>query len=244
MDDHRTEDQWRTTGLLVATCFCFVLLIGFSYSHFSKGESSAGWFAIIGLPFTALTIYGCLQKPFKPWWTAYPAIGYLLAMLMMMIHVWTLYGGAALMWLIAIPSFTIFSLGARQGLLFSAIGFVLVLSGIYGANHVLTEAYATRFVCAYLLVAGLTYAFERKREQVTREVAEAQARIKTLEGLLRICGWCHRKMRDENGDWVSTEQFFQDRAPVQFSHGLCPDCESRLDQIDELPRKAGSSHAA
>ena len=228
MDVRQTEDRWRSTGLFFATVCVAIMLIGFSYSHFQKGEAAAGWFAIAGLPCTAATLWGCRQKPVMPAWTPYPAICYLLAMVVMMINVWNLYEGAALMWLSVIPPFTIFALGASRGVIFCLIGFGMVLVGVFHSNHVLPDAYVIRFICAYLLVAGFTYAFERKREQVTREAAEAEAQIKTLEGLLRICGWCHKRMRDDNGEWIRTEKYFQDRAPVQFSHGLCPDCESKL----------------
>jgi hypothetical protein len=47
--------------------------------------------------------------------------------------------------------------------------------------------------------------------------------IKVLRGLLPICSHC-KKIRDEQGRWHTVEAYVKDRADVDFSHGICPDC--------------------
>lgn len=227
MDD-RASDRWRSTGLIYASGLVAVLLMAFSYRHFARGDVNAGWFALAGLPCMGATIWGCLDDVHLPRWAPYPALSYLLLMFFMMIHVWNIDTGASLMWLSAIPPFATFALGARGGLVFSFIGLAMMLAGILITDHILPEPYVVRFLCTYLLISGFTFAFERKRERVAIEVENARQHIQTLEGLLRICGWCHKKMRGDAGEWVSTEQFFQDRAPVRFSHSICPDCAVRV----------------
>src|SRR4051812_16065316 len=47
---------------------------------------------------------------------------------------------------------------------------------------------------------------------------------RTLTGLLPICAAC-KKIRDE---WNHVESFIRERAEVNLSHGICPDCAQRL----------------
>ena len=69
---------------------------------------------------------------------------------------------------------------------------------------------------------------ERKVEEGEREshmilLQHALANIKTLRGLLPICSHC-KKIRDDQGQWHAVEAYMKDRADVDFSHGICPDC--------------------
>jgi PAS domain-containing protein len=68
---------------------------------------------------------------------------------------------------------------------------------------------------------------EEEREQVLKELQEALAKVKQLQGLLPICAQCH-KIRDDTGYWNRIESYIQDHAEVQFSHGLCPECIREL----------------
>jgi hypothetical protein len=55
----------------------------------------------------------------------------------------------------------------------------------------------------------------------------AQSKIKTLTGLLPICASC-KKIRDDRGYWTKIEAYIQDHTEVDFSHGICPECEEKL----------------
>ena len=59
------------------------------------------------------------------------------------------------------------------------------------------------------------------------KLSRALAEIKTLGGLLPICSGC-KKIRDDEGYWQLVEVYIQDRADVEFSHGLCPECAGEL----------------
>jgi PAS domain-containing protein len=59
------------------------------------------------------------------------------------------------------------------------------------------------------------------------ERRKAEAEVKQLSGLLPICSSC-KKVRDDAGYWRQIEVYIRNRAAVQFSHGLCPDCRARL----------------
>jgi CheY-like chemotaxis protein len=70
---------------------------------------------------------------------------------------------------------------------------------------------------------------ERVREELIRQLEKALAEVKTLRGLIPICAWC-RKLRSDDGFWMSVEQYFRAHTEADCSHGICPDCLKR--QLD------------
>jgi hypothetical protein len=54
---------------------------------------------------------------------------------------------------------------------------------------------------------------------------EAILRIQHLSHMLTMCAWCRRVA--VNGDWISIDQFLQQRRNTTSSVGLCPDCYAR-----------------
>jgi len=70
-----------------------------------------------------------------------------------------------------------------------------------------------------------------------RELNEALNRVKTLSGLLPICGFCH-KIRTDRDYWLQLEDYLARHADVKFSHGVCPECfkihlEPQLEQMKQ-----------
>ncbi|MGO9411868.1 MAG: histidine kinase N-terminal 7TM domain-containing protein [Spirochaetia bacterium] len=68
---------------------------------------------------------------------------------------------------------------------------------------------------------------EKEREKLIAELSAALANIKKLSGLLPVCASC-KKIRDDKGHWHQMETYMRDRAEVEFSHGLCPECMEKL----------------
>jgi len=62
-----------------------------------------------------------------------------------------------------------------------------------------------------------------KQEILIKELQEALAQVKQLNGLLPICGHC-KKIRDDKGYWTQVEFYISDHADVDFSHSICPEC--------------------
>ena len=54
------------------------------------------------------------------------------------------------------------------------------------------------------------------------------SRLFYLEKFLRVCAWC-RKINHE-GKWSSMEKFFQSGFDIKTTHGICPECFSKLRQ--------------
>jgi hypothetical protein len=68
---------------------------------------------------------------------------------------------------------------------------------------------------------------ELERDRLVKQLEAAIAQVHTLAGLLPICAGC-KKIRDERGRWLTMEAYVEGHSTVQFSHGICPDCETRL----------------
>ncbi len=68
---------------------------------------------------------------------------------------------------------------------------------------------------------------EAERERVIRQLEAALAQVKTLSGLLPICGWC-KSIRDDRGRWQRMEAYLTERSGAEFSHGICPGCAEKL----------------
>lgn len=68
---------------------------------------------------------------------------------------------------------------------------------------------------------------EAERERLIGELKSALNEVRTLEELLPICASC-KKVRDDKGYWSQIDVYLRNRAAVEFTHGICPDCDARL----------------
>lgn len=64
---------------------------------------------------------------------------------------------------------------------------------------------------------------ERDREELIVQLQQALSQVKTLQGILPICGRC-KKIRNDEGYWSEIETFVKAHSEAEFSHGFCPDC--------------------
>lgn len=70
-------------------------------------------------------------------------------------------------------------------------------------------------------------------ERKIGELNHALIHIKKLEGLVPICSGCKKIMKEgedpkNTKSWVNIEQYITERSAASFTHGLCPDCITRL----------------
>lgn len=68
---------------------------------------------------------------------------------------------------------------------------------------------------------------ERQKEELIKELKEAQTKIKTLNGFIPICPSC-KKIRDDKGYWKKIEDYINTHSDAEFSHCLCHDCAKHL----------------
>lgn len=76
-------------------------------------------------------------------------------------------------------------------------------------------------------VSALNVGLEARVQERTRELERTLAQVNRLQGLLPMCAWC-KKIRDDQDYWHSVEAYIGERAEVQFSHGVCPECLARI----------------
>jgi len=65
---------------------------------------------------------------------------------------------------------------------------------------------------------------ERKRlNEANQALQQSLLEIRTLQGMLPICGWC-KKIRNDAGLWTQVEQYLAEHTEASFTHGMCPEC--------------------
>jgi len=69
------------------------------------------------------------------------------------------------------------------------------------------------------------------------------ASVKTLTGRLSICCYC-KKIRDEAGNWPDVETYVMQHSDASFTHGMCPDCFTRLKERIEAIEEVGAPEGA
>jgi DNA-binding NtrC family response regulator len=91
-----------------------------------------------------------------------------------------------------------------------------------------------------LLLLNIQRADEKRQTEVDRErliseLRAALAKVKLLEGIIPICMYC-KKIRDDKESWQSLEKYISEHSEAFFSHGICPDCEKRMEKetLNEL----------
>lgn len=70
--------------------------------------------------------------------------------------------------------------------------------------------------------------YEMELKRSNEELNQALATIKTMSGIVPLCAWCSKKIRDDDGEWVSLEKYFEGHTDAHISHGMCPSCEAKL----------------
>ena len=65
------------------------------------------------------------------------------------------------------------------------------------------------------------------------------AEVKSLRGLIPICAWCGKKIRDEKGNWKRVEEYISERSTAEFTHGMCPECYDKHFTEEDSKKEAG-----
>jgi phosphoserine phosphatase RsbU/P len=102
-----------------------------------------------------------------------------------------------------------------------------------GANDYVIKPYDWRELKSRLRVGERMVDLQHDVAERVRELQYAMAKIHELQELLPICSYC-KKIRDDGNYWQQVESYISSRTGVQFSHGVCPQCYSKV--IAELER--------
>jgi len=68
---------------------------------------------------------------------------------------------------------------------------------------------------------------EAEKERALRELQQALANVRTLEGLLPICLSC-KKIQDQAGDWEPFEYYVRKHSEAKVAHRICPECSRAI----------------
>jgi DNA-binding response OmpR family regulator len=111
----------------------------------------------------------------------------------------------------------------------------LVVGLASGADDYITKPFNADELRARLNAGIRILDLQRGLADRVRELEEAIAQIKQLQGLLPICMYC-KKIRDDQNYWQKLEGYLASRTDAQFSHGICPECFDHIvkPQLDEL----------
>ena len=92
-----------------------------------------------------------------------------------------------------------------------------------GANDYISKPFDQDELKARLAVGQRVLDLQQTLQQRVLDLQAALAHIKTLQGILPICMYCH-KIRNDQQSWERLERYLSDHAEVQFSHSICPAC--------------------
>ena len=91
-------------------------------------------------------------------------------------------------------------------------------------NTALLLAFSSVLAAIFFIGGSLLVRHEtRRRHRLELELAQATEKVKTLSGLLPICGSC-KCIRDDGGYWNRIETYISQHTEAEFTHGICPEC--------------------
>lgn len=113
-----------------------------------------------------------------------------------------------------------------------------IISGLdAGANDYILKPYHPEELKARLEVGRRVIDLQLALALRVRQLEEALAHVKTLQGILPICSYCH-KIRSDQEVWERIEAYITQHSEARFSHGICPTClEKQLAELEALPMR-------
>jgi transcriptional regulator with PAS, ATPase and Fis domain len=86
----------------------------------------------------------------------------------------------------------------------------------------------SKIISIYITVQDVTenVTSEIKLREKIIQLEQALARVKQLEGVIRICMYC-KQIRTDKESWQQIEAYISAHSEALFSHGICPDCYAK-----------------
>jgi CheY-like chemotaxis protein len=96
-----------------------------------------------------------------------------------------------------------------------------------GANDYLSKPFDRDELRARVGVGMQMLELQKRLRERVSELEQALSQVKQLQGMLPICSYC-KKIRNDQNYWQKVEGYISDHTDVEFSHGICPDCHTRV----------------
>ncbi|MBZ5542910.1 MAG: response regulator [Acidobacteriia bacterium] len=107
-----------------------------------------------------------------------------------------------------------------------------------GADDYVTKPFNREELRARVQGGRRIVELQRSLAERVKELEQALARVKQLQGLLPICSYC-KKIRDDGNYWRQVEAYITEHSEAVFSHGICPECFDKFVK-PELNKMNGS----
>lgn len=109
-------------------------------------------------------------------------------------------------------------------LLTSKEGSQSIIEGLKaGADDYITKPFDAPVLQARVDVGIRVLELQSKLARRVKELEEALANVKRLQGLLPICSYCKR-VRNDGNYWQQVDMYLAEHTDAQLSHGFCPEC--------------------
>jgi sigma-B regulation protein RsbU (phosphoserine phosphatase) len=96
-----------------------------------------------------------------------------------------------------------------------------------GADDYLTKPYHRDELRVRVQVGVRMIELQTKLADRIGKLEEALDRVKRLQGIIPICGYC-KKVRDDEDYWQNVESYIATHSEAEFSHGVCPSCFTQV----------------
>ena len=173
-----------------------------------------------------------LQLLFRKKNTTFPSTFIILILLALTPYLFITGGvfNTGIFWVVVFPTVYFFFKGSREGLIWFAVHFGMIIVSIILMRTGLIEIPYKSTTCFFLVVvmvveAVFIYLYERIIEKYVSQ-------IRTLRGLIPICSVC-KKVRDDRGYWNQLEKFLREHSDATFTHGICDECADKYYPIDD-----------
>lgn len=106
-------------------------------------------------------------------------------------------------------------------------GSILTIVGFFSSptGGVLWQVLTNRTLALFAIWTVLILSAQRRT--IHEEKEDALLQVKALRGFLPICATC-KKIRDDQGYWNQIESYIKEHSEAEFSHGICPDCATKV----------------
>lgn len=108
-----------------------------------------------------------------------------------------------------------------------------------GADDYVTKPFDVQELRSRLRAGERIVRLESGLAEKVRDLEDALAHVRRLQGLLPICMHC-KKIRDDKDTWHKLETYIQQHSQAMFTHSLCTECLNRHypEMADKVGRKS------